>query len=239
MDIANQILPILLGGILSGGVVIAWIEYQRHRHEKIDWELKEKKIELRVIESDSIEKRWKAESCRDEAEKLRIYESDINGKIKEWEFLIKIVISNLTNSDVLALSMVLEIPQLNIEKKTLKDKAIKEKCHEYKLLKYDLMKKNIINDWDLPIVIPANTSTGIVLFGRWTFDYPFLVMSKPTTSTFKVVLDDKTTRSIRIDFNEKDDYYLNDIRSGPDGYEAWSPYLEKIGFLTQEDELPF
>jgi hypothetical protein len=135
--------------------------------------------------------------------------------------------------------MVLEIPQPNIEKKVNKEKLFKEKYHEYKLIKYDLMKKNIINESDLPFIIPASSSTGIVLFGRWTFDYPYLVNSKPTTCTFKIILDDQTSRSIGIDFNEKGDYYLKDIRYGPDGNEAWSPYLEKIGFPTQEDELPF
>ena len=89
MDVVTQILMVLIGGLLSGGILIAWIEFQRHRREKLEWELKDKKIVLRVISVTSKEDRWKTDTEKMEKERLRLFETGLDGKIKILEFFGK------------------------------------------------------------------------------------------------------------------------------------------------------
>ncbi len=37
-----QVLLSLVSSVIGGGIILAWIELQRHRHEKEEWKLKEK-----------------------------------------------------------------------------------------------------------------------------------------------------------------------------------------------------
>jgi hypothetical protein len=229
----DAIILTIVTGLLSGGIVIAWIELQRHRHEKLEWKEKEKKVEIRIISAKSDIRRWNA-SRYDEKEKLRIFETGLDGKISYWAFLIQIVISNLLENDLLATEITLETPQPDMEMKENKNLKYEKNISSLSLIKYDLMKKDIINDLTLPLVIPAKSSTGVVFYGVWNFNYPFLTKSVPNKATFKMTLDDGTTRVENIDLIEVE--YLSDIGTSASGEDHWRPYLIKNNI---EEEIPF
>lgn len=228
----ESIIIMLVSSLLGGGIVIAWIEFQRHRHENIEWKKKEKKVETRVISAKSVSQRWKASSC-DEKEKLRIFETALDGKVKYWTFLIQIVLSNLLDSDLLATEITLETPQPDMETKINSHLKYEQNYCRLILVKYNLMKKDIIDESALPLVIPAKSSTGVVFYGYWKFDYPYLTKSVPNKATFKMVLDDGTSKIENIDLVEVD--YLDDIGSTTEQIRHWRPYLVKNN-IEQEIE---
>ena len=224
----------IITGILSGGIVIAWIEFQRHRHENIEWKQKEKKVEIRVISAKSDSSRWNT-NLYDEKEKLRIFETGLDGKVQSWEFLIQIVISNLLENDILATEITLETPQPDMETKENKNLKYERYISRLSIEKYDLMKKNIIDDSSLPLIIPAKSSTGVVFYGSWVFDYPFLTKSVPLKATFKMTLDDGTSRIENIILTEVE--YSLDTAYSTTGEKHWRPYLIKNNIMPEE--IPF
>ena len=155
--------------------------------------------------------------------------------------MVKIAYTNLTDVDILATSISLEIQQPNFEKATLK-KQYQVNPFYPKLERYDLMKKNVIKNNDLPIVIPGKSTSGVVYLGEWDFDYPNLVNSLPLTATFKILLEDGSFRNINIDFTKSDE--ISEIAYSSNGVMHWAPAIEKhLEEIDKEEskneEIPF
>lgn len=239
MDLITQFLVTIVGGLLSGGILITWIEFQRHQREKKEWQLKDRKLELRIINVASVEDKWIASIIRDEKEKLNIYDAGLDGKIHSWMFMVKIAFSNLTDSDILATSLSLEIQQPSFEQAASK-KFDSENYFYQRLIRYDLMNKNIISESDLPLIIPAKTTSGVVYMGEWNFGYRSIVGNLPTTATFKILLDDGTLRNINIDFSKS--VKNIEILYSSTGNKHWLPAIEKHGQeinKMDEENVPF
>lgn len=236
-------LKIILGGIIGGGIV-AWIEWQRLRRQRTEWALVDKKVEIRVIESQFVVYRWSVEGTKDKDEQLRLYKSKLDGKLREWDYLVKVSVVNTTPTELLALSADLQIPQFDIERIEL-DKQYRRPPQLPFRYTYDLLGKNRLAKEDFPIAIPPKSAMGFVFFGGWFFDAPNLVDDPPITATFTVRLDDKTEHKTTIIFEETDGL---DLRYTPTGNLEWSPHLEKYPHLYNsdtesvskaEDDVPF
>lgn len=135
-----QVLLSLLSGVIGGGIILAWIEVQRHRHEKEEWKLKDRRIDIKVLSVESNVDRWDPSEYRDEKDKIRIYELGLINKVSEWMFIIKISYSNLTDRDIIITSTELEVPMPNYDIAKIEGE-FKERFFPLKLTKYDLMKK--------------------------------------------------------------------------------------------------
>lgn len=235
-----QVLLSLLSGVIGGGIIVAWIEIQRHRHEKEEWKLKDKKIDIKVLAVESNVSHWDPSLYNNEKEKLSIYEKGLNNKVSKWLLVIKISYSNLTDRDILITSAELEIPMpsYEISKKVSENKR---QFYPITLHKYNLMEKTLITSFSFPLVLPQKTTAGIVFLGEWDFYYPYLVSSVPSTSTFIIKLDDGMARQISIDFNNAEP--IQELAYSSKGNPHWEPALVKskveIEEEEEENEIPF
>lgn len=233
-----QVLLSLLSGVIGGGIILAWIELQRHRHEKEEWKLKDKRIDIKVLSVESDVERWDPTKYRDEKEKLKIYEFGLNNKVSEWKFIIKIAYSNLTDRDIIITSADVEVPMPNYEvAKVTSD--VKERFYPIKFTIYDLMKKNLIDENSFPLVLPQKSTTGIVFFGKWDFRYPYLVSTLPSSSNLIIKLDDGITRQIAIDFTNAG--FISELGYSSSGNPHWYPAIAVSGVDLDkvDEEIPF
>lgn len=233
-----QVLLSLLSGVIGGGIILAWIELQRHRHEKEEWKLKDKRIDIKVLSVESDVERWDPTKYRDEKEKLKIYEFGLNNKVSEWRFIIKIAYSNLTDRDIIITSADVEVPMPNYEvAKVTSD--VKERFYPIKFTIYDLMKKNLIDENSFPLVLPQKSTTGIVFFGKWDFRYPYLVSTLPSSSNLIIKLDDGITRQIAIDFTNAG--FISELGYSSSGNPHWYPAIAVSGVDLDkvDEEIPF
>lgn len=233
-----QVLLSLLSGVIGGGIILAWIEVQRHRHEKEEWKLKDRRIDIKVLSVESNVDRWDPSEYRDEKDKLRIYELGLINKVSEWMFIIKISYSNLTDRDIIITSAELEVPMPNYDIAKIEGE-FKERFFPLKLTKYDLMKKNRIDENSFPLVLPQKSTTGIVFLGKWDFRYPYLVNNVPSSSSLLIKLDDGETRQITIDFSNAG--FITELGYSSSGNPHWYPAIAISGPDLDEadDEIPF
>jgi len=232
-----QILISLVSSIIGGGILISWIEFQRLRREKEEWKLKDKKIDLKLLSVEVDEFHWNVAEVGDEKEKLRIYETGLNNKVKEWLFLIKIAYSNLTDRDIIITMAELEIPMPIFEIAKMEGEN-KKNFNPLDIKKYDLMNKNPIYSGSFPLVIPQKSTTGIVFMGHWYFPYPYLVSSVPSNATFKITLDDGNTRQLIVDFSNTEN--ISELAFSSNGIPNWEPALSKFRKeIEEEEDIPF
>ena len=232
-----QILAGLLGGLFGGGLIVGWIEFKRYSREKKEWARADKKVELIKLTTQSLITNWDTKYAND-TEKIRLFESGLNGKIRYWRFLIKYEIANLTGQDILAHSISPEIPQPKMIKPFKEDKKYFNGYKRQSLKRYNLLSKEITDDSDFPIIIPAHSKIGMVFFGDNEFDYPNLVEEVARTGLIKIVFDGNVTLTDEFSFDEEEsDFYLAELDyvKGTDELH-WVPYLEKKGI---EHGIPF
>ena len=153
-------------------------------------------------------------------------------------FLIKYEIANTTGQDILAHSISLEIPQLKMIKPLKEDKKYFNGYKRQTLKRYNLLSKEIIDDLDFPIIIPAHSKIGMVFFGDNEFDYPNLVEEVARTGLIKIVFDGNVTLIDEFSFDNLEHEFefteMDYIESGEELH--WIPYMEKKGI---EYGLPF
>ena len=234
-----QVLLSFFGSIIGGGMIVAWIEFQRLRREKEEWKLKDKKIDIKILSVEANENRWNPTIYKDEKKKLSIYEKGLNDKVSDWMFIIKIAYSNLTDRDILVTMAELEIPMPNYEVAKIEGTK-QERFYPIKITKYDLMKKTLINEYSFPLVIPQKSTAGIVFLGNWNFNYPYLVNSVPSSSSLIIKLDDGINRQINIDFSKAGD--IMELAYSSSGNPHWEPALNKSKEEIEKaelDEIPF
>lgn len=236
-NIILQIVLGLLGGILSGGV-ISWIEFRRFQREKAGWNKADQKIELIRLLSESNFTRWNPLRESDQ-EKIRIFESGLKGKIHIWNFCVKYEIANLTNQDILAHDISLDISQV---KMTKPEKESPDYFNGYKMQtvrRYHLLSKELIEEVDFPIIIPAKSKIGVVFVGHHEYDYPNLVTKLPEDSLIKITYDGNETIESTFQFNDIDDFWdIKDIRFNESMTELhWVPFMEKHNIPI--DDIPF
>lgn len=237
MNFSLQILSGLLGGLFGGGLIVGWIEFKRYSREKKEWDRTDKKVELIKLTTQSCISNWDTKYEND-TEKIRLYESGLNGKIRYWRFFIKYEIANLTGQDILAHSISLEIPQPKMIKPHKEDKKYFNGYKGQTLKRYNLLSKEITDNSDFPIIIPAHSKIGMVFFGDNEFDYPNLVEEVPRTGLLKIVFDGNMTLTDEFSFdNLEDESYLTEIDyiTMGEGLD-WIPYMEKKGI---EHGFPF
>lgn len=234
-----QVLLSLLSGVVGGGIILAWIEIQRHRHEKVEWKLRDKKIDIKILTVESNISYWDPSTYNDEKQKLAIYEKGLTNKVSEWLFVVKVSYSNLSDRDILITSADLEIPMPSYEvgKTTGENKT---RFYPITLHKYNLMEKTLITGYSFPLVLPQKSTGGIVFLGDWSFNFPYIVNSVPMSSTLLIKLDDGQTRQIAIDFSGVGN--IEELAYSSLGNAHWEPALHKSqAEIIEDDEanLPF
>jgi len=237
MDITQILIDfakIVLGGIIGGGIV-AWIEYQRFRRQQAEWALSDKKLEMRIIEAMYVEYRWLAEGVRDKDEQLRIYKSQLDSKLREWDYLVKVSIINTTSTELLVLSAELEISQFDIRRAKI-DEQHKRPPQLPFIHTYHLMTKSRLYSVDFPVAVPPKSSTGFAFLGGWFFDAPNLVETPPSTATFTIKLDDKSEHKLTISFEKTDSLEVDYLSNGE---MLWAPHAEKFADQYKDMVLPF
>jgi len=223
----KEVLGGLIGGLVSGGLITAIIEIIRLKRENEKFKKETTKFETRIIFARSGIHRWNPNVYSDKDEKLRIYDAGLNGKIEDWKFIIKIEIENLTDHDLLAHDIILDIPQPVRANPSIVNKKFFKNVPSRTITKYDLREKKMILDSDLPLVIPARSSTGIVIIGVYHYDYPVLVDKVPMIS--KLIITTDIPKIIQIEFIDQEIDNLPETAYSADGVLLWSPYMDKNG----------
>jgi hypothetical protein len=232
-----QLLIGAIGGLISGGV-ISIIEIARFRREKKRWENEDKKLKISIINAEYAIIHWDV-NIRDDVEKLRIYETGLNGKVKAWRYFIKVFITNMTNQEILAHNFELDIPIAKLTKPEKIEQKYKPKRFFPTNRRYDLFEKNIIEDQNFPIVIPPHANKGIIFIGHYEYDYPYLVQEVETKYKLKIVIDDNVIIEEIVEPQLMDGFYkLKEIEeSSTDSSIHWTQYMDK--FKIPYDPFPF
>jgi hypothetical protein len=98
-----DLLKIAAGGLLGGGPV-AYVEWRRLRRQQREWDLTDKQVELRLIDAEFTEQRYSVQNASSKEEELRLYKAKLDGKLRNWQYLVKVSVVNTTSAELLALS---------------------------------------------------------------------------------------------------------------------------------------
>ncbi|HAE43221.1 MAG TPA: hypothetical protein DCG34_09945 [Clostridiales bacterium] len=228
----------ILGGLFSGGLIVGVIEILRYRRELSRWKKEDQKIELTLIHANQNYLRWKTDNHSSDEEKVRLYESGLIDKIRDWKFFIMISFSNLTDQDILAIGLNLEHPQPKMVMPKKEDKKYFSGYKNQVVRRYNLLTKQLIEDFDLPLVIPARGKSGVVFVGDFQYDYPNLVEDVPAKLRFVIKTDNSTSQSLDIEPSNDLISYGEEIDI-PDVSSDfhWVGYLDKNGI--EHTPLPF
>jgi hypothetical protein len=218
---------------------VGYVEWRRLRRQQREWDLTDKQVELRLIDAEFTEQRYSVQNASSKEEELRLYKAKLDGKLRNWQYLVKVSVVNTTSAELLALSADLQIPQFDIERIELnKDDSRPQRLplrHTY-----DLLKKRRIAKVDFPVAIPPKGAIGFVFLGEWYFDAPNLVETPPASATFSLQLDDKSDHKLSLSFKETESL---EIRYTPTGELTWGPHAIKFPHLYEvpesEDDIPF
>lgn len=153
-NLLGQVIIGLIGGIVGGGLISALIDLLRYKRETEKYADEKKKFEAKIIFAASGINHWHPKDYIDKDEKLRVFEAELPGKIKDWNFIIKIEMENLTDHDLLAYDIILDIPEPIKKILSETNSKLLKNFPRQTITKYDLIEKNVINDSGFPFVIP-------------------------------------------------------------------------------------
>ena len=234
----QTILVGILSGLFGGGFIVGVIEILRYRRELSSWKKEEKQIEINLIRANQNHTRWENCDYLSDEEKVRLFESGLLNKINEWKFLVILSITNLTDHDILALEVYLAQPQPKLVEPKEENKKYFSGYKRQVVRRYDLLTKQLLEDIDLPLTIPAHGKAGIVFVGDFQYDYPNLVEGIPSKLRFIIKTDSNLTHSLEIEpENTLSFFYGDEVSQQTDSDEYhWVGYLEKNGI---DHSLPF
>ena len=181
-----------------------------------------------MISAEVMETRWDPSKIYSNEERLRIYEERLNGKLQDWQALVKFTITNLTDHNLLILSTNSHFskPESTVSP-FVKQEGVKPYAGSTR--KYDLMKKCLLNYKD-PIELPAKAQIGIVIVAYCEIDRSVWVDQGPSQVTISVKLDDGRTHEKEVRLAEAVEMSEVDWVYGDDPTEKklhWVPYLVK------------
>lgn len=229
----------ILGGLFSGGLIVGVIEILRYRRELSHWKKEDQKIELTLIQAKQIYLRWETNNYSSDEEKVRLYESGLIGKIESWKFFIMISFSNLTEQDILAIGLNLEQFQPKMVKPKKEDRKYFSGYKRQVLRRYNLLTKQLIEDHELPILIPARGKSGVVFVGDFQYDYPNLVENVPAKFRFVIKTDNCSSQSLDIEPNDDLDFVGEEIDTPEHSDEVhWVGFLDK-NCIEHSGPIPF
>lgn len=219
----------LIGGIFGGGLIVGVIEIFRYNRERSNWKKEDQKIDISIINAHEVTARWSTDRLFDDnEEKVRLYESGLLDKVSDWKFIIMISLTNLTNQEILAHKLLLEQLQPKMTKPRKEDKKYFLGYKNQVLRRYNLLTKEIIEDHDLPLVIPAHGKSGIVYVGDFEYDYPNLVEDVPNVVKFVIEIENNERRSVEITLDNFLSFSGEEIDFNTDtGETHWVAYLDK------------
>jgi hypothetical protein len=236
-DALLEILKLVLAGGV-GGSIVALIEWQRFRRQRSEWARADAKVELRVIEASYNESRFSTRTVKDKDEELRIYKAELDGKLREWSYLVQVSVVNTTETEILALAADLEIPEFNIIEGFApkgKDDPLVRHVSPPTAYKYNLMSKELLSLVDFPVAIPLKSATGFIFYGHHNFDFPSIVQDPPQVARFNLKLGDRSEHGLPVVFQKSD--RLN-IWYSWDGIRGWAPHMKKFEHIYQKPKQP-
>jgi hypothetical protein len=235
MTFWQQLLISLFGGLVGGGLIVSWIELKRFTRERNQWTEEDKKMLIHVNSALYSIRHWDAKNISEEDEKIRVFESGLNGNISSWKYFLKFGLENLSKRDLLVNKIDLNFSNPTRIKVTQEDRKYFRKYHFLISRIYDMFNKSLIHDRNFPLLIPANSTMGIVIIGINDFDYPDIVTEVPTMGIITIALNGGFYLQKEICFTDKN--FIFDIdTSTVTGEYHWTPYLE---FINEYEELPF
>lgn len=233
----TNILLGIIGGVFSGGLIVGIIEILRYKRDTSKWKKEDQKLEVSIIDANQGVTRWKTRNMDGDEEKVRLYESGLIDKVSSWKFIIVISLTNLTDHEILAHKIKLEQLQPNMIKPKKENKKFFIGYKNQVLHRYNLLTKQIIEDYDLPLIIPAHGKSGIVFVGDFNYDYPNLVEDTPNEVKFSIQIEENEIHSVVIKFENTLSFFGSEIDYDSETEEThWVPYFDKNNI---EHGIPF
>ena len=240
MDFWQQFFISILGGFLSGGLIIGWIEIKRYKRENILWNQEKEKIHIHVSSAKYSIQRWSGKKTSNDEEKIRIFESGLEGNVSLWRYIIKFSLENLSNRDLLAENISFEFPPPNLLDSIKEDKKYFS-THTYPIKRrYNMFTKSILENRDFPLLIPVKSTIGIVFIGSNEYDYPNLVVDVPIEGRIQININNDINVDEKVSFVFYNSIYDEVAHSPINSDIHWVPYLVETNQINKdEDFLPF
>ena len=235
MDFFQQLLISLFGGFIGGGLIVSWIELKRYKRESKLWSEEDKKLLIHINTAIYSTQYWDGKSISDADEKIRVFESGLDGNISSWSYLLKFSLENVSKRDLLIETIDFDFPSPMIIKSEINKKY--SAVYNYPIKhRYDMFNKLLLQERDFPLLISSNSTIGIVIIGINNYDYPFIVSDIPNEGRILVAINKSLVFDENVSFTKKNNLYNEIGISCSTGQYHWSPYLQSI---NEEEEIPF
>lgn len=214
----------LISILVSGGLLLAFIEWQRHRREQRQWKREEAKLEIDVPRAEIAYSVWAIKDGLSDKQKLMLYENQLIGKVNTYQILVDYVIRNTTGGELVIISYGVE------ENAPPGDKTLRL---------YDLQTLDLIDQSLSTVLQPLGTIARTALINR-ALSYRQKIDSPPT----QVRIYAETSEGVRV----QKEVELKKVPSLPTGYTPEGEmhlraYVDKMPppseAVIEEEEIPF
>jgi hypothetical protein len=246
LDLLVNIVSIILGS----GIILLIIELSRHRRERRAWAREDQLLEIDIPRAELQLTRWQIFAKMSNADKVTIYEHQLEGTIRQLLIAAHFVIRNTTSSEIVVTSYdanVLQIPPGHIRKSFYDletfDLISVEDIGTIKLQPYAAIARMVILEDNFDekrkldtapstLVVEAKTSSGATIHGKAT------LAIVPRLPDIKVGPHEKEY----IQYYPKqylDKLGMRFLEEPPLGFEELEVEEPPPGFEEDEMELPF
>ena len=217
-DLGINILSVLIGG----GLIVGFVEWQRHRREQQQWQREQSRVEIDIPRADIVYSTWVATDNMPPEQQLMIYKNELIGKVQDYVILVDFVIRNTTNGEQVITSYgASDIVQTGTK--------------EYQL--YDLKTVNKIDTESLPVT--SLEPLGIIARTALIINSIENPRQKVDTPPTHVIVYAQTSEGIRTqkEVRLKEVEYIP-IDRGEDGQVYLTAYLETFRHLSIGQSFP-
>jgi len=217
LDLLVNVIAIILGG----GLIVVFIEWQRHQRELRSWKREDELIEIDIPRSDMSVFNWQISEKTSDKEKVMIYENRLENTVHRVTVHAEFVIRNTTSTEIIVTSYfgdVLQTPS-----------GVDEKRY-YDLETYDLIS---VEDMGIIRLKPYGTIPRAFIMDS-TFGKDRILDQAPTTLV--VTVETSSGRTIQAKSTLKiTPYPLLGISSWGGAFHP-SKFVEK---REKDEEVPF
>lgn len=100
LDKLLDLVVTILGVVIGGGLITAFIEVRRHRREKEIWQREDEMLQIDIPRADMMVIKWRTTDKMSDSVKVKIYENKLTGTVKTIFVVVEFVIHNTTGREL-------------------------------------------------------------------------------------------------------------------------------------------